>query len=82
MIYKAYIAKGKVKYSVIWFYIDSKKLERELSRARPLKTSCKDTAKLRGLSPKIYKFFLLNRYPKYISIKREKLFIEEETVTL
>jgi len=81
-IYKAYTAKGEVKYSVVRFYTDSEELRRELSRARPLRMSCEDTAKLRGLSPKIYKFFLLNRYPKYISIERKELSIEKEIVTL
>jgi hypothetical protein len=82
VIYKAYIAKGEVKYSVVRFYIDSKELGRELSRAGPLRTLYKDSAKLRGLSPKIYKFFLLDRCPKYVSIEREELSIEEEIVTL
>ena len=81
-MYEAYIAKGEVKHGVVWFYTDSEELGRELSRARPLRTLYKDTAKLRGLSPKTHKFFLLDRYPEYISIKREELSTEEETVTL
>ena len=81
-MYKTYIAKGEVKNGIVWFYIDSKELGRELSRAGPLRTLYKDTIKLRGLSPKIYKFFLLDKYPKYVSIERKELSIEEETVTL
>jgi hypothetical protein len=82
VMYKAYIAKGEVKHGVVWFYTDSKELGRELSRAGPLRMLCEDTAKLRGLSPKIYKFFLLDRCPKYVSIEREELSTEEEIVTL
>jgi len=62
--------------------MDSKKLGRELSRPRTLRILYKDAVKLRGLNPKAYKFFLLNRCLKYISIKREELYMEEEIVIL
>jgi hypothetical protein len=42
----------------------------------------KDAIKLRGLNPKVYKFFLLDRCPKYVSMEREELYTEEETVIL
>ena len=34
--------------------------------------------KLRGLNPRVYKFFLLDRCPKYTSIEREELPIAKE----
>jgi len=34
--------------------------------------------KLRGLNPRVHKFFLLDRCPKYTSIEREELFIAKE----
>jgi len=62
--------------------MDSKELGKELSRPRTLRTLYEDAVKLRGLNPKVYKFFLLDRYPKYISIEWEELCIEEEIVIL
>ena len=55
---------------------------RELSRPRTPRILYKDAIKLRGLNPKAYKFFLLDRCPKYISIEWEELYIEEEMVIL
>ena len=81
-MYLAYKAKGEVRNKQVWFYIDSEELGKELSRPRILRILCEDAVKLRSLNPKAYKFFLLDKYPKYINIEWEELYIKEKTVIL
>ena len=69
-------AKNKVgenKNFVVRIHTDNEDIIRELTRINRLRTSRKEAAALRGLYQLRNKFFLLDRCPKYIYIKREEL---------
>lgn len=76
---RAYEAKGEIKNGLVLFHMDDESVGRELSRQGTLRTSCEAVAKLRGLNPRVHKFFLLDRCPEYTSMEREELPTAEET---